>query len=55
MAQAGVISAILNVKINLASIKDEKFVKQISLELNKLQNSADKKTSDILKIVNSKI
>ncbi len=55
MAQAGVESAILNVKINLGSIKDEKFVNQISSEINKLQNSADRKTSEILKIVNNKV
>ena len=55
MAKAGIESAILNVKINLGSIKDENFVKKISSELTKLQNAADKKTSEILKIVNSKI
>ena len=55
MAQVGVESAILNVKINLGSIKDEKFVNRISTEINKLKNSADRKTSEILNIVNSKI
>jgi formiminotetrahydrofolate cyclodeaminase len=55
MAQAGVESAILNVKINLGSIKDEKFVKEISAEIDKLQNVTDKKTREILKIVNSKM
>jgi len=55
MAQVGVESAILNVKINLSSIKDEKFVKQISSELNKLQNNTERKTKEILKTVNSKM
>jgi len=55
MAQVGVESAILNVKINLGSIKDEKFVKQISSELNKLQKNTERETKEILKIVNSKI
>jgi len=55
MAQAGVESAILNVKINLGSIKDEKFVKQISSELNKLQNNTNKKTNEILDIINKKM
>ena len=55
MAQAGVKSAILNVKINLGSIKDEMFVKKISSELDKLQNNTDKKTKEILAIVNSKM
>ena len=55
MAQAGVESAILNVKINLGSIKDEEFVKKISSELDKLQKSVTKKTEEITKIVNSKL
>jgi glutamate formiminotransferase/formiminotetrahydrofolate cyclodeaminase len=55
MAQAGVASAILNVKINLGSIKDEEYVKQISSEIEKLQNNVDKKTREILNVVNNKI
>jgi glutamate formiminotransferase/formiminotetrahydrofolate cyclodeaminase len=52
MAQSGVKSAILNVKINLGSIKDESFVKKISSELDKLEKRADSKTEKILEIVN---
>ena len=55
MAKAGVEAAILNVKINLESIKDEKFVKKISSEIEKLKNNTEKKTEEIMKIVNSKI
>jgi glutamate formiminotransferase/formiminotetrahydrofolate cyclodeaminase len=55
MAQAGVKSAILNVKINLSSIKDEKFVKDVSSEIEELQKTSDKKTNEILNIVNQKI
>ncbi len=55
MAQAGVESAILNVKINLGSIKDEKFVNQISSEINQLENNVDRKTSEIINIVKNKI
>lgn len=55
MAQAGVISAILNVKINLGSIKDEGFVKKISSDLDKLEENSADKTSKILKIVNSNL
>ncbi|MCK4366167.1 MAG: glutamate formimidoyltransferase [Thermoplasmatales archaeon] len=55
MAQAGVEGAILNVKINLGSIKDETFVKKISSELDKLQRDTSNKTEEILKIVNSKM
>jgi len=55
MAQSGVESAILNVKINLGSIKDEKFVKKISSELDKIQKNASKKTEEIIKIVNNRL
>jgi glutamate formiminotransferase/formiminotetrahydrofolate cyclodeaminase len=55
MARAGVESAILNVKINLGSIKDEKFVKNISSELENLQKSSDNKEKEILKIVSGNI
>jgi formiminotetrahydrofolate cyclodeaminase len=51
MAKAGVESAILNVRINLGSIKDEAFEKKISNELSELEKSAKRKTEDILKIV----
>jgi len=55
MAKAGIEAAVLNVKINLGSIKDEDFVKKTFAELEKLQNNADKKTKEILRIVNTKI
>jgi len=55
MAKAGVESAVLNVKINLGSIKDEKFVQRISSELDKIQKNATKKTDKVMKIVNSKM
>jgi glutamate formiminotransferase/formiminotetrahydrofolate cyclodeaminase len=55
MAKAGVEAAILNVKINLGSIKDEKFAKKISSEIEKLKNNVKKKLEEIMKIVNSKI
>jgi len=55
MAESGVNAAILNVKINLKSIKDEKFVKNINDQLNELQKNTRKKTAEILKIVNDKL
>jgi glutamate formiminotransferase/formiminotetrahydrofolate cyclodeaminase len=55
MAKAGVEGAILNIKINLGSIKDEKFVKNINAQIEDLQKNASNKTAEILKIVNSKI
>ena len=55
MAKAGAISAILNVKINLGSIKDEDFVKKLSSELESLEETTRNKTDEILKIVESKM
>jgi glutamate formiminotransferase / formiminotetrahydrofolate cyclodeaminase len=55
MAQAGVIGAILNVKINLGSIKDEEFVKKLSSELDSLEEKTRNKTDEILNIVNNKM
>ena len=55
MAKAGMQSAILNVKINLGSIKDEQFVKKISSNLDNLERNADTKTIEILKIVNGNL
>jgi glutamate formiminotransferase/formiminotetrahydrofolate cyclodeaminase len=55
MAQAGIEAAILNIKINLGSIKDETFVKKISYEIDKLQKNTFKKTEEIMKIVYSKM
>ncbi|KYK26519.1 hypothetical protein AYK20_03715 [Thermoplasmatales archaeon SG8-52-1] len=55
MAQAAVESAVLNVKINLGSIKDENFVKNISSELDELIKNTKMKTEEILSFVNGKI
>ena len=40
MARTAVLGALLNVKINLGSIKDEAFVAELSAETDKLQQSA---------------
>ena len=55
MADAGVRSAILNVKINLSSIKDQSFVEKTLQEIQELEKTADEKTRSVLKIVNRKI
>jgi len=55
MSQAGVESAILNVKINLGSIKDEDFVKKIGSKLDKLERSCKVKTDEIVDIVNKRL
>jgi len=51
MAHAGVQAAILNVKINLSSIKDTKFVHKATSESTELQRIASEKTSKIVAIV----
>ncbi|UCF12054.1 MAG: cyclodeaminase/cyclohydrolase family protein, partial [Thermoplasmatales archaeon] len=55
MAQAGVKSAILNIKINLGSIKDDKFVERITFETDELQKNADDKANEIMKIVENSL
>jgi glutamate formiminotransferase/formiminotetrahydrofolate cyclodeaminase len=51
MANTGVKSAILNVKINLGSITDKKYVKKISKELNNIEKNAENQTKDIMQII----
>jgi len=51
MAKAGVESAILNVKINLGSIKDSAFVGKMLSELENLQHNTTTKATEIMKIV----
>jgi len=55
MAKAGFEGAILNVKINLGSIKDEEFVKNINTQIQKLEKNVNNKINDILNIVGSKM
>ena len=51
MAKAGIQSAVLNVKTNLVSVKDEDFIKKISKELEYLLENAEKKTREVMEIV----
>lgn len=51
MARTAVLSALMNVKINLTSIKDEEFVKNMSAEVNELEQKAIKKEIEILALV----
>ncbi len=55
MAKAAVHGAILNVRINLGSIKDEKFVGKINKNLKKLEEKTNSQTQEILDIVGKKI
>jgi len=55
VTKVGVKAAVLNVKINLSSIKNEKFTKQLMQELNAIEQKTEKKTKKILDIVNEKM
>jgi methenyltetrahydrofolate cyclohydrolase len=50
-AQTGVQSAVLNVRINLSSIKDAEYVQQISIEVDEFLKDAAKKSAEILGFV----
>jgi formiminotetrahydrofolate cyclodeaminase len=52
MARTAVLSALLNVRINLASIKDESFIERLTLEVENLERNAIAKESKILLSVN---
>lgn len=55
IAMTGLEGAVMNVRINLSSIKDEDFVKRVSDECEKLVKDAYKKKEIIIKEVNSKL
>lgn len=52
MARTAVLSALMNVKINLTSIKDEAFVKEMTAEVVELEKNAIQKEKEILDQVN---
>jgi formiminotetrahydrofolate cyclodeaminase len=55
MAQTGLQAAMLNVRINLCSIKDAEYVHKVSIELDELLQSAMEKSAEILGIVEKSI
>lgn len=55
MAEAGFKGALLNVKINLASIKDKRFVDEISYEIEMIEKNVSEGVREVLEIANSKI
>jgi formiminotetrahydrofolate cyclodeaminase len=55
MAQAGVQAAMLNVRINLTSIKDTKYAQKVSTEINELLQNAMEKTAATLGIVETSL
>ncbi|MCX7903425.1 MAG: cyclodeaminase/cyclohydrolase family protein [Caloramator sp.] len=48
MARTAILSALLNVKINLSSIKDEEFVQRLAKEVAELEDRAHKLEKEIL-------
>ncbi len=53
MAKAGLESAILNVKINLKSINDEKFIESLLYEIDALKSNIEEVMKDVEEIVSS--
>lgn len=55
LLQTAIESAILNVIINLAGIKDEKLKKQIEADCTSLKNEGERKKNEIMELVYGKI
>ena len=55
MLQAAIESAVLNVKINLASIKDEVFKEKVTQHCTYIVDTGVKRKEEILRVCNSKI
>jgi methenyltetrahydrofolate cyclohydrolase len=55
LAQTGVQAAMLNVRINLSSIKDEDYVTQVTTELQELLQDTMQKSAEILGIVDQNL
>ncbi|KYK22106.1 methenyltetrahydrofolate cyclohydrolase [Thermoplasmatales archaeon SM1-50] len=51
MAHAGVQAAVLNVRINLSSIKDSAYIQQLSRKLDELMHYTNEKSAEVLRIV----
>ena len=55
LANTGIESAALNVRINLGSIKDEKFIEKTEKELKEIEENAEELTNKIMKSVKAKM
>ena len=55
LAYSGIKSAILNVEINLASIKDKRFIEETTRMIKKIEEKTEKKTKEILDTVEKTI
>ena len=51
MARTAVMGALFNVKINLASVKDQAFVEEMTREVNKLESRVHEREAEILSYV----
>ena len=51
MARTAVMGALFNVRINLASVKDNAFVEEMRREANKLESRAQEREKEILSYV----
>ena len=51
MARTAVLGALFNVKINLASVKDQAFVEKMTREVNKLESRVHEREAEILSYV----
>jgi formiminotetrahydrofolate cyclodeaminase len=52
MARTAVLGALFNVKINLASVKDQAFVEEMTRKVNKLESRVHEREAEILSYVN---
>ena len=55
LTQAAIESAVLNVKINLTSIKDANLIEEVGLHCNNLVREGREKRDELISIINSKI
>jgi formiminotetrahydrofolate cyclodeaminase len=51
MARTAIKSALYNVKINLSSIKDVEYVEEMAMQVNELDEFADKREKEILSLI----
>jgi len=53
--RTAVLGALLNVRINLASIKDERFVKELSEKCNRIENETLRKEQELMEFVRGEV
>ncbi|MBP7180225.1 MAG: cyclodeaminase/cyclohydrolase family protein, partial [Dysgonomonadaceae bacterium] len=53
--RTAVLGALLNVRINLASIKDERFVKELSEKCNRIEKETLRKEQELMEFVRGEV